>query len=34
MQAITERLVMSGFDGAVLDPEGYRPGKLNNVVTH
>ncbi len=34
MQAITERLVLIGFDGAALDPEGYRPGKINDVVTH
>lgn len=30
--AVAERLELLGFDDVALDPEGYRPGKINKVA--
>lgn len=32
LDVIAEKLVMIGFDNVVLDPDGYKTGKLNDVV--
>ena len=32
LEMIREKLAMIGFDGVAIDPEGYKPGKLNNGV--
>lgn len=31
MERIRERLVLIGFDGVKVDPDGYSPGKVNSV---
>lgn len=33
LNLLRERLVMLGFDGVEIDPNGYRPGKLNGTVS-
>ncbi len=32
LDAITDRLKMIGFNDVILDPQGYRTGKLNDVI--